>query len=204
MRRGARCVAGLDEVGRGAWAGPIVAAAVILPLQRADLAASLRGVRDSKQMTAAQRARWSKVILEMAEAGLGESSPQEVDALGVIGATRLAMTRALSHLARPADHLLIDYVRLPALALPQTALTFGDQLSLSIAAASVVAKVARDRAMVDFDRDHPGFGFARHKGYGTDEHFTALQSLGPSPIHRYSFVPVASRVFPGWALEGSP
>lgn len=204
MRRGARCVAGLDEVGRGAWAGPIVAAAVILPLQRTGLAASLRGVRDSKQMTAAQRARWSEVILGMAEAGLGESSPQEVDALGVIGATRLAMTRALSHLARPADHLLIDYVRLPALALPQTALTFGDQLSLSIAAASVVAKVARDRAMVDLDRDHPGFGFARHKGYGTDEHFTALQSLGPSPIHRYSFVPVASRVFPGWALEGSP
>lgn len=197
-------MAGLDEVGRGAWAGPIVAAAVILPLQRTGLAASLRGVRDSKQMTAAQRARWNEVILGMAEAGLGESSPQEVDALGVIGATRLAMTRALSHLARPADHLLIDYVRLPALALPQTALTFGDQLSLSIAAASVVAKVARDRAMVDLDRDHPGFGFARHKGYGTDEHFTALQSLGPSPIHRYSFVPVASRVFPGWALEGSP
>lgn len=203
LRRGAQTIAGLDEVGRGAWAGPIVAAAVVLPLQRSNLAAALRGVRDSKQMTASQRDHWREQILAWAEVGLGEASPMEVDERGVIGATRLAMARALARLPRPADHLLIDYLRLPAVALPQTPLTFGDQLSLSIAAASVVAKVARDRAMVAVDLQYPGFGFARHKGYGTDEHFSALQSLGPSPIHRYSFVPVASRVFPGWAIPAS-
>lgn len=198
VRRGARVIAGLDEVGRGAWAGPIVAAAVVLPLHRSGLAAVLRGVRDSKQMSALQRDRWQGEILGLAEAGLGEASPEEVDALGVIGATRLAMGRALARLPRSPDHLLIDYLRLPAVALPQTALTFGDQLSLSIAAASVVAKVARDRAMVELDRRHPGFGFARHKGYGTQEHRWALQTLGPSAIHRFSYVPVACRAFPGW------
>jgi ribonuclease HII len=198
LRRGARVIAGLDEVGRGAWAGPIVAAAVVLPLQQSGLAAVLRGVRDSKQMSALQRDRWQGEILGLAEAGLGEASPEEVDAHGVIGATRLAMARALAGLPRPPDHLLIDYLRLPAVALPQTALTFGDQLSLSIAAASVVAKVARDRRMVELDCQHPGFGFAHHKGYGTEEHRAALQALGPSAIHRFSYVPVAARAFPGW------
>jgi ribonuclease HII len=162
------------------------------------LAAALRGVRDSKQMTSAQRAHWAQAIRDLAEAGVGEASPQEVDALGLIGATRLAMTRALATLQVPPDHLLIDHLRLPDVPLQQTPLTFGDQLSLSIAAASVVAKVTRDLAMDELDRLHPGFGFARHKGYGTEEHRHALAEFGPTSIHRYSYMPVAARAFPGW------
>jgi ribonuclease HII len=198
IRGGAARIAGIDEVGRGAWAGPVVAAAVVLPLGMRKLAAALRGVRDSKQMTSAQRAHWAQAIRDLAEAGVGEASPQEVDALGLIGATRLAMTRALATLQVPPDHLLIDHLRLPDVPLQQTPLTFGDQLSLSIAAASVVAKVTRDLAMDELDRLHPGFGFARHKGYGTEEHRHALAEFGPTSIHRYSYMPVAARAFPGW------
>lgn len=197
-RGGAARIAGIDEVGRGAWAGPVVAAAVVLPLGMRKLASVLRGVRDSKQMTSAQRERWVQAIQDVAEAGVGQSSPQEVDALGLIAATRLAMARALATLQIPPDHLLIDHLRLPGIPLPQTPLTFGDQLSLSIAAASVVAKVTRDLAMDELDRLHPGFGFARHKGYGTEEHRRALAEFGPTAIHRYSYMPVAARAFPGW------
>jgi len=197
-RRGALRIAGLDEVGRGAWAGPVVAAAVVLPMGMRKLAAALRGVRDSKQMTSAQRARWAQAIQDLAEAGVGQASPQEVDALGLIPATRLAMARALATLKVPPDHLLIDHLRLPDIPLPQTPITFGDQISLSIAAASVVAKVTRDRTMDELEREHPGFGFARHKGYGTEEHRRALAELGPTVIHRYSYMPVAARAFPGW------
>ncbi|MEX0788548.1 MAG: ribonuclease HII [Anaerolineales bacterium] len=197
-RDGAGRIAGIDEVGRGAWAGPVVAAAVVLPLGMRKLAATLRGVRDSKQMTAPQRERWAQAIHDLAEAGVGQAGPQEVDALGLIAATRLAMARALAALPVPPDHLLIDHLRLPDIPLPQTPLTFGDQLSLSIAAASVVAKVIRDRVMDELDRVHPEFGFAHHKGYGTEEHRRALAEFGPTAIHRYSYMPVAARAFPGW------
>ncbi|HLC33475.1 MAG TPA: ribonuclease HII [Anaerolineales bacterium] len=191
-RRGCMHVAGLDEVGRGAWAGPLVAAAVVLPAGRDNLARMLRGVRDSKVMTPAGRDRWAEAILAVALAwAVGSAAPGEVDDLGPLGATRLAMQRALDALAVPPDHLLIDYLRLPECPLPQTALPRGDARMLSVAAASVVAKVWRDRVMMMYDENFPEFGLARNKGYGTPEHRRALERLGPTPLHRLSYHPVA-------------
>lgn len=193
LRSGVMHVAGLDEAGRGAWAGPVYAAAVILPIYRFDLARCLDGVRDSKQMTPSQREKWAIQISRIARAiGVGQSSAQEVDNIGLISATRLAMTRALATLGEPAEHLLIDYIGLPDIPLPQTPLPHGDARVLTIAAASVIAKVARDQAMVAFDERFPGYGFSRHKGYGTPYHRHALQRLGPSPIHRRTYAPVAA------------
>jgi ribonuclease HII len=193
LRSGVRHVAGLDEAGRGAWAGPVYAAAVILPIERFDLARCLYGVRDSKQMTPAQRERWAIQISNIARAiGVGLSTSQEVDRLGLISATRLAMTRALSALCEPPEHLLIDHIRLPDISLPQTPLPHGDTRVLTIAAASVIAKVARDHAMVAFDERFPGYGFSRHKGYGTSFHRQALQRLGACPIHRRTYAPIAA------------
>jgi ribonuclease HII len=190
---GARSIAGLDEVGRGAWAGPLTAAAVILPIELTSLPDLLRGVRDSKCMTPRQRLSWSRLIFETArEVGVGEATPSEVDSLGPLAATRLAMARALESLSRPAEHLLVDHLRLPELATPQSAITHGDATVLSIAAASVVAKALRDQQMVELDHVYPGYGFARHKGYGTSEHLDSLRRLGPSPIHRLSYAPVAA------------
>ncbi len=183
-------VAGLDEAGRGAWAGPVAAAAVILS-PASDLVTRLKGVRDSKQMTRAQRDRWSEVIQAVALAwGVGFASAQEIDTLGILPATRLAMQRALAQLDIAPEHLLLDAVRLPAVALPQTALIKGDCRVLSIAAASVLAKTARDRWMEKLEVEFPGYSFARHKGYGTAIHRLALESLGPCGQHRTSFKPV--------------
>jgi ribonuclease HII len=183
-------VAGLDEAGRGAWAGPVAAAAVILS-PASDLVTRLDGVRDSKQMTPAQRARAAEVIRAVALAwGVGFASAQEIDALGILPATRLAMQRALAQLDLAPDHLLLDAVRLPGVALPQTALIKGDCRVLSIAAASVLAKTERDRWMVKLEVEFPGYSFARHKGYGTAVHRQALESLGPCAEHRASFKPV--------------
>jgi ribonuclease HII len=195
QQEGFASIAGLDEAGRGAWAGPLTAAAVILPLERPDLAEILHGVRDSKQMTPRLRARWAEVIYQVAVAvGVGHCPTEEVDTLGPLGATRLAMERALAELSLVPEHLLIDYLRLPEVSLPQTALPHGDARVLSIAAASVIAKVTRDRWMISYEDTFPGYGFARHKGYGTSEHRSALHRLGPCPIHRRSFSPVASLV----------
>jgi ribonuclease HII len=191
-RSGCLHVAGLDEVGRGAWAGPLVAAAVILPPGRARLARELSGVRDSKLMTAAQRDTWVEAILAAAEAwSVGSARPEEVDDLGPLAATRLAMHRALQALALPPDHLLIDYLRLPECPLPQTAAPRADAHVLSVAAASVVAKVWRDRLMAMYAERFPEFGFGRNKGYGTPEHRRALERNGPTPLHRLSYAPVA-------------
>ena len=201
VRAGCHAIAGVDEVGRGAWAGPVTAAAVVLPLHLPRLARQLAGVRDSKVMSAVQRQRWEERVRALAEVALGWASPQEVDQLGLIAATRAAMRRAIEALGRPLDHLLIDFVRLPDLAVPQTCLPFGDRRSLSIAAASVVAKVARDERMVAAETDFPGYGFARHKGYGTPGHRRALLKLGPSPIHRFSYRPVRSPPLPGMENE---
>ncbi len=188
-------IAGLDEAGRGAWAGPVVAAAVVLPLDRADLAKSLAGVRDSKQMTPSQRAYWASAIHQIALGiGLGVASSKEVDQRGLIAATREAMARALTDLNKQPEHLLIDHLPLPDIPLPQTVLTRGDSRTLSIASASVIAKVARDQMMVDLDEHHPGYGFAGHKGYGTAQHRAALSHLGPCPSHRFSYAPVAACV----------
>jgi len=183
-------VAGLDEAGRGAWAGPVSAGAVVLP-PGTGIAGLLAKVRDSKQMTALARGFWAEEIKKHALAwGVGFASSEEINRLGIIAATRLAMARALEALPLPAQHLLIDALRLPGIALPQTSLIKGDARSLSIAAASVLAKTARDALMTGYDTQYPLYGFARHKGYGTARHQEALQAAGPCPIHRFCFAPI--------------
>jgi len=183
-------VAGLDEAGRGCWAGPVTAAAVILRPDPHVLDA-LRGVRDSKQMSARQRETWAGCIRRTAPAWcVAQATAAEIDALGIVPATRLAMQRALDGLGLAPQHLLIDALRLPGVALPQTALIKGDARSLSIAAASVLAKTTRDAWMAELDAQHPGYGFAAHKGYGTRAHRAALDVLGACPQHRFSFAPL--------------
>jgi len=191
-RQGHPLVAGIDEVGRGAWAGPVVAAAVILPLERPRLAAALRGVTDSKQLTALQRERLFDVIQSVALAvGVGGAGAGEVDRDGLVPATRAAMQRAVAMLAPQPDALLIDAVDLSAvIPLPQQAIVFGDARCLSIAAASIIAKVSRDRWMAALEDRYPGYGFAAHKGYGTAAHSTALARLGVSDLHRMSYAPI--------------
>lgn len=189
-------VAGLDEAGRGAWAGPVVAAAVILPPDEPELVRHLAGVCDSKQLTASRREALLQVIGRRAVAlGVGIVPPEEIDAVGIVPATCRAMMRALQAISPPADYLLIDHLRLPEPAIPQYSLPKGDARVLSIAAASIVAKVSRDRLMVRLEERFPGYGFARHKGYGTAQHRLALARLGPSAIHRLSFAPLRGRTF---------
>jgi len=190
---GIAIIAGIDEAGRGAWAGPVVAAAVVLPLERSDLKSLLDGVRDSKLLSARQRSHWAGIIREIASAiGVGQATAEEVDTLGLIPATRSAMTRAIHELDPSPDHLLIDHILLPETALPQTALPRGDAIVLSIAAASIIAKVTRDNIMIELGECYPGYGFPQHKGYGTRVHQEALAELGPSPVHRRSFTPIAA------------
>lgn len=191
--QGFRFIAGLDEVGRGAWAGPVVAAAVMLPLDRPDLAVVLTGLNDSKKLRPNQRERFFELVHEVALAvGVGLVSAERVDKLNVLEATRQAMQQALSTLKVLPDYLLLDHVRLPAVALPQDAFPKADRLSLTVAAASVVAKVTRDRLMVQYNGEYPGYAFDRHKGYGTAAHQVALAELGPCPLHRMSYRPVAA------------
>lgn len=192
QRQGHRLIAGVDEVGRGAWAGPVVAAAVILPLETKDLRAALSGVNDSKALTRRQREHLAARIGEVALAvGVGGAGSTEVDRHGLLAATRAAMQRAIAMLAPQPEALLIDAVDLTALVpLPQASPVYGDSRSLSIAAASIVAKVARDRWMAGLEERYPGYGFAQHKGYGTPDHCAALERLGVSDAHRRSFAPV--------------
>jgi len=190
-RQGHARVAGLDEAGRGAWAGPVVAAGVILPRNAMRLSA-LRGVRDSKLLTPRQRETLLAPIYEAALAvGVGLASHDEIDALGIVPATRLAMQRAVEAFEIMPEALLIDALRLPAVPLPQRVLYHADTLCLSVAAASIVAKVTRDRWMVELDKQYAGYGFAQHKGYGTAMHQQALTELGPSAIHRMTFKPIS-------------
>jgi ribonuclease HII len=189
---GFRRIAGVDEVGRGCWAGPVVAAAVTLPEALLRDPAPLAGVDDSKQLTAVQRERLAARIVDAADAWAVAAVPAHiVDTHGIVAATRLAMQVALLRLARPADALLIDAVRLDGWPCPQTPLIKGDARCLSIAAASIVAKVARDRMMAQLGRHDPRYGFERHKGYGTAEHAHSLRLHGPCEQHRRSFRPVA-------------
>ncbi|MFN2273189.1 MAG: ribonuclease HII [Anaerolineae bacterium] len=184
-------IAGIDEAGRGAWAGPVCAAAVVLPLDRPNLAGVLGGVRDSKLLSPARREALLPIIEEVAVAvGVGWADPAEIDELGIAPATRQAMLRTLSDLNGQVSALLIDYVRLPESALHQRAFPKADTRCLSVAAASIVAKVTRDRLMVKLDEDLPGYGFAQHKGYGTHQHRQAIARLGPSPAHRMSWQPL--------------
>lgn len=184
-------IAGIDEAGRGAWAGPVYAAAVVLPLGRPNLAELLGGVRDSKLLSPMRREALLPIIEEVAVAvGVGWADPAEIDELGIAPATRQAMARALSGLNGQVSALLIDYVRLPESDLHQRVLPKADARCLSVAAASIVAKVTRDRLMAKLDEDLPGYGFAQHKGYGTRQHRQALSQLGPSPAHRMSWQPL--------------
>lgn len=183
-------VAGIDEAGRGALAGPVAVGAVIFPPGEI-LETSLQGLRDSKQMTPAQRAEWAVHLHDFALAwGVAFATHDEIDHLGIVPATQLAAQRALQECTCQAEHLLLDYLFLPESDIPQTKLVKGDQRSLSVAGASVLAKTSRDAYMVDLDEDVPGYMFSEHKGYGTRQHLAAIERLGPSPIHRTSFAPV--------------
>ncbi|MBI4234639.1 MAG: ribonuclease HII [Chloroflexi bacterium] len=182
-------VAGVDEVGRGPLAGPVMAAAVVLP--RGLKAPWLLRVRDSKVVSPREREYLDSRLREAALAfGIGMAGPEEIDRLGIVEATRRAMRGAVASLRPAADALLIDAVALPEAGLPFRAIVHGDVLCVSIAAASIIAKVARDRLMIELDARFPGYGLARHKGYPTAAHREALARLGPTPIHRHSFLPV--------------
>jgi ribonuclease HII len=185
-------IAGLDEAGRGALAGPVTAAAVILPLNDVRLLEKLQNVNDSKQVTAVMREKLFSRITEHALAyGIGAVSADVIDEIGIIPATKQAMVTAVAQLIPAAQFLLIDgRIRLQTLPTPQQAVIRGDAQSLSIAAASILAKVTRDRLMIELDAHYPQYGFARHKGYGTPQHLSALERYGPCPLHRHSFAPI--------------
>lgn len=184
---GLKVIAGIDEAGRGALAGPVAAAAVVLP-DSGSVQKRLAGVRDSKQMTPTQREYWAGQIRSTALAfGVGMASAAEIDDLGIVPATQRAAQRALDQLVALVDCLLLDCMFLPESELPQVSLVKGDQRSLSIASASVLAKTVRDSLMSDMDGQFPGYDLAVHKGYGTLRHRQAILRLGPSPIHRLSF-----------------
>jgi ribonuclease HII len=195
---GHRRIAGVDEVGRGCWAGPVVAAAVVLPERVLADPGLLEGVDDSKALTARQREQLAEQIATLADGyGIGAVPAHVVDTHGILAATRLAMQVALLRLERPADALLIDAVQLQGWPCPQRSLIKGDARSLSIAAASIVAKVARDRMMADLGRRAPDYGFGHHKGYGTAEHYHALRAYGPTSQHRRTFRPLTDFLVTG-------
>jgi ribonuclease HII len=199
-RDGYLYVAGLDEAGRGAWAGPVVAGAVIFPRVRPRSARqwarsralrALARVNDSKQLSPQLREDlFEPIRVHALTCATGAASHLEIDLLGIVRASHLAMRRALASLTLVPDALLLDALVLPELEIPQQGLIHGDAISLSIAAASILAKVTRDRHMCELDASYPGYNFTRHKGYGTAEHQAALQERGPSPIHRLSYAPV--------------
>ncbi len=192
------CIAGVDEVGRGALFGPVVAAAVVLPNRTARL--QKLGLRDSKQLTREERERLDREIRRCAVAiAVGEVDAETIDRINIYQASRLAMRIAVEGLGCVPDHLLIDAMRLDH-PCAQTKLIYGDSLSVSIAAASVIAKVYRDAQLRVWDREHPEYGFASHKGYATPEHRRALDQHGPTALHRRSFAPIA-KFFGTEALE---
>lgn len=187
--QGYRLIAGVDEAGRGSLAGPVVAAALILPDQLK--APWLELVKESKLLPATKRELLFDYLNEVAvSVGTGVVGPEVIDAEGIVKATRMAMKLAIEALSPPPEFLLIDYLPLPEVPLPQKGVTYGDSLCFSIACASIIAKVSRDRLMVELDKRYPGYGLAQHKGYGTEQHLSCLQRLGFSPIHRQSFRPV--------------
>lgn len=184
--RGLARVAGVDEAGRGPLCGPVVAAAVVLnPAQVPE------GLNDSKKLSEKRRVALFDLIMAQAEVGVGAASPEEIDEINILRASHLAMERALAALPRAPDHVLIDGNMIPrGLMLSAEAIVRGDALSLSIAAASIIAKVTRDRIMVDLAQQHPGYGWAKNAGYPTKDHLAALQNLGVTPVHRRSFRPI--------------
>ena len=191
---GTLLVAGVDEAGRGPLAGPVVAAAVIFPpeWQRIGLPVELLGLNDSKQLTVDQREVFYAVLTTRAEVqfAIARVDASQIDEINILQATHRAMNAALAQLQPSPEHVLVDGWRVPSLRFPQTPIIKGDARSYSIAAASVLAKVTRDRLMAEYDRQWPAYGFAGHKGYGTAQHLAALSEHGPCPIHRRSFAPL--------------
>jgi ribonuclease HII len=184
-------IAGLDEAGRGSLAGPVVAAAVILPLDDEETPVHLTGVNDSKQLSAQTRDRLYETIMQRAlSVGVGIGSVELIDERNILQATKRAMRDALEQLSPAPQALLLDALTLPGISLPQQPLIKGDARSLSIAAASIIAKVTRDRLMQALHTQYPNYGFDQHKGYGTAMHLAALQRYGATPHHRRSFAPV--------------
>ncbi len=186
-------VAGLDEAGRGCLAGPVVAAAVILPLAEnpTELMERFSGVNDSKQVTQPHRERLYDVIMQYALAvGVGIGSVELIDERNILQATKHAMRTALTQLSTPPQALLLDALLLPTISLPQRSIIKGDARCLSIAAASIIAKVTRDRLMLQLHEEYPIYGFDQNKGYGTEVHLASLHKYGVTPHHRRSFAPV--------------
>ena len=182
--KGICCICGVDEAGRGPLAGPVCAAAVILPPHL-----EIQGLNDSKKLSDKRRRELMPVIKEQAVAyGIGMASHEEIDKINILQATFLAMERAIAQLAGKAEYALIDGNREKDFGIPVQTVIKGDSLSANIAAASVLAKVTRDDLMVEMAQIYPGYGFEIHKGYGTRAHYDALRELGPSPIHRMSFL----------------
>ena len=199
-RRGFRRIVGVDEAGRGPLAGPVVAAAVILPVH-----ADLPGIDDSKQLSEIERERLYPLILNRAvSVGIGSADAGEIDALNILEATRLAMARAIANVTPPCDYVLTDAVTLPAIRLPVRPIIKGDALSHSIAAASIIAKVTRDRIMAGFHETFPQYNFLSHKGYGTAEHLRMLACFGPCAVHRRTFAPVREALDSAGACELGP
>ena len=186
---GIQYIAGLDEAGRGALAGPVAVGAVILPNDKTLLSSTLSGARDSKQMTPLARESLAPKIRETALAwAVGFATPEEIDMQGIVRASRLAALRALHQFTITPEYLLTDFrLELPQLEIPQTSLVKGDMHCLSIACASILAKTERDALMRELDSQYPGYGLAKHKGYGTQAHRSAMERSGLSPIHRRSF-----------------
>lgn len=186
---GHHLIAGIDEAGRGALAGPVAAAAVILPpLVKAPWREE---IKDSKLLSPSRREYLYHHIQDISlSTGTGMAMPDIIDSSGIVGATRYAMKMAVEILSPPPDCLLIDYLLLPGVKLPQKGIVGGDRLCFSIACASIIAKVTRDRFMTEMDATYPGYGLAQHKGYGTRQHIACLQRIGACPIHRRSFLPV--------------
>lgn len=187
-------IAGVDEAGRGPLAGPVVAAAVVFPERwlREGLPEPLRRINDSKQLSAGLREELCGLLTGHPEIvfAISEADPAHIDRINILQATHWAMNEALQKLSRVPQHALVDGLRVKSLKYPQTALVQGDSRSYSIAAASILAKVTRDRQMVRLDAEYPGYGFAEHKGYSTKAHLEALKRLGPTPVHRRSFAPL--------------
>jgi ribonuclease HII len=191
--QGYELIAGIDEVGRGALAGPVVASAVILP--HLAILPWFGLVRDSKELNSTKRESLFDLINNEAIAvGIGIVPPQVIDSINILKATKLAMIQAVEKLPRQPNFLLIDRVSLSQCTIPQRGITRGDKSCLSIACASIIAKVTRDRIMEELDIMYPGYGFAEHKGYGTRKHISLLGKLGPSPIHRLYFAPVRNAI----------
>ncbi len=192
-------VAGVDEAGRGPLAGEVIAAAVVFdrPFLEAEATGSLKGLTDSKKLSAKCREFFFALLTSCphAEIGIGTADVDEIDRLNILRATHLAMARAIEQLSPPPKLALVDGLPVKGLPVKHRAIVGGDGQSLSIAAASIIAKVTRDRRMVELAEQYPVYGFERHKGYGTKEHLQALKEHGPSPVHRKSFQPIAQLSF---------